>query len=228
LQELNEQNQQTMTLQAITVPPTTGKPPQGSIVILHGWGASAQDVRSLAPFLDLSAYQLIFPDAPFPHPQAPGGRMWYDFPNNFNFQGTPAFRTRDDLSTSRQLLVDLLKSLHQTTGIPLSRTILGGFSQGAAMTLDVGLGLPLAGLMVLSGYLHAPIAHQQAAFPPVLMVHGRQDTVVPLTAAKQALSSLQSLGVQVRYQEFDMGHEIQPLVLAKVQSFVKELLSDNK
>jgi phospholipase/carboxylesterase len=82
--------------------------------------------------------------------------------------------------------------------------------------------------MVLSGYLHAPIAHQQAAFPPVLMVHGRQDLVVPLSAAQQALSSLKGVGVQVRYQEFDMGHEIQPIVLDKVQSFVKELLPDDK
>ncbi|PSB33738.1 alpha/beta hydrolase [Stenomitos frigidus] len=216
-----------MTLQVITVPPATGEPPQGLIVILHGWGASAQDVFSLAPFIGLPDYQLVFPDAPFAHPYAAGGRMWYDFPGNFNFQSTPAFASRDDLSTSRQLLTDLIKALPETTGVPLSRTILGGFSQGAAMTLDVGLGLPLAGLMVLSGYLHAPIAHQQAAFPPTLMVHGRQDLVVPLSAAQQSLRNLQALGVSVRYQEFDMGHEIQPLVLKQVQSFVEELLPNN-
>ena len=217
-----------MTLQVITVPPATGEPPNGLIVILHGWGASAQDVFALAPFIHLPAYQLIFPDAPFPYPYAAGGRMWYDFPSNFNFQSTPEFRTREDLSTSRQLLIDLLKSLPETTGVPLSRTILGGFSQGGAMTLDVGLGLPLAGLMVLSGYLHAPIAHQQPPFPPILMVHGTRDQVVPLTAAQQSLRSLQTLGMSVRYQEFEMGHEIQPLVLEQVQSFVKELLPSNK
>lgn len=217
-----------MTLQVITVPPTTGESPQGLIVILHGWGASARDVFSLAPFIHLPAYQLVLPDAPFAYPYAAAGRMWYDFPSHFNFQGTSEFSARDDLSTSRQALVDLLKSLPATTGVPLSRTVLGGFSQGGAMTLDVGLGLPLAGLMVLSGYLHAPIAHQQATFPPVLMVHGRQDQVVPLSAAQQALSNLQALNIAVRYQEFDMGHEIQPIVLEQVQSFVKELLPNNK
>jgi phospholipase/carboxylesterase len=217
-----------VTLQVITVPPATGETPKGLIVILHGWGASAQDVFSLAPFIGLPAYQLVFPDAPFAHPHAAGGRMWYDFPSEFNFQSTPEFDSRADLSSSRQLLTDLLKSLPETTGVPLSRTILGGFSQGGAMTLDVGLGLPLAGLMVLSGYLHAPIAHQQAAaFPPTLMVHGRQDLVVPLAAAQRSLSSLQALGVAVRYQEFDMGHEIQPLVLEQVRSFVEELLPNN-
>jgi len=212
-----------VTLQAITLPPANGQPPQGLIVILHGWGASAQDVLSLASFINLPNYQMVFPDAPFPHPYAAGGRMWYDFPSNFNFQNTLGFRDRPDLSTSRQLLTELLKSLTATTGIPLSRTILGGFSQGGAMTLDVGLGLPLKGLMVLSGYLHAAIEQQAVAFPPTLMVHGRQDTVVPLAAAQRALYSLQCLGIDVRYQEFDMGHEIQPVVLALIQSFVEEL-----
>ena len=215
-----------MTLQVITVPPTKGEPPKGLIVILHGWGASAQDVFSLAPFIGLPAYQLMFPDAPFAHPSAAAGRMWYDFPSHFNFQSTTDFYSRDDLSTSRQLLIDLLKSLPETTGVPLSRTFLGGFSQGGAMTLDVGLGLPLAGLMVLSGYLHAPIVHRQT-IPPLLMVHGRQDLVVPLAAAQRALTSLQALGGMVRYQEFDMGHEIQPLVLEQVRSFVEELLPNN-
>ena len=216
-----------MTLQVMTVPPTTGKPPQGVLVILHGWGASAQDVFSLAPFIRLPTCQLVFPEAPFAHPYGSGGRMWYDFPGNFSFQSTPEFASRPDLSTSRQELTNLLKALPETTGVPLSRTLLGGFSQGGAMTLDVGLGLPLAGLMVLSGYLHAPIAHPQSVLPPVLMVHGRQDLVVPLSAAQQSLRSLQALNVDVRYREFDMGHEIQPLVLAQVQSFVEELLPNN-
>ncbi|HEY9883629.1 MAG TPA: alpha/beta hydrolase [Thermosynechococcaceae cyanobacterium] len=217
-----------MALQAITIPPASGQPPRGTVVILHGWGASAKDVWSLASLVHLPDFQLVFPDAPFSHPYSSGGKMWYDFPGSFNFQGTPEFRDRKDLSTSRQLLTDFLKALPTTTGVPLSRTVLGGFSQGGAMTLDVGLGLPLAGLMVLSGYLHAPIVLSQTALPPVLMIHGKQDSVVPLAAAQRALASLRSLGADVRYQEFDMGHEIQPLVLKLIQSFVEELLPNNK
>lgn len=217
-----------MALQAITVPPVSGKPPQGLIVILHGWGASAQDVLSLASFIDLPEYQLILPDAPFSHPYAAGGRMWYDFPNNFSFQSTPEFRDRADLSTSRQQLTDFLKALEASTGVPLSRTVLGGFSQGGAMTLDVGSGLPLAGLMVLSGYLHASIVPSQTPISPILMVHGTQDMVVPLSAAHQAYQSLESLGASIQYQELVMGHEIPLIVLKKIQSFVEELLPDNK
>ena len=87
-----------MALQAITIPPASGQPPRGTVVILHGWGASAKDVWSLASLVDLPDFQLVFPDAPFSHPYSAGGKMWYDFPNHFNFQSTPEFRTRKDLS----------------------------------------------------------------------------------------------------------------------------------
>lgn len=216
-----------MQLQAIAVPPKSGLPAEGTVVILHGWGANAQDVLGLANFINLPNFQMIFPDAPFNHPHVPGGKMWYDFTAEFNFQSTPSFQSRPDISTSRQLLIDFLTSLEEKTGVPLSRTILGGFSQGGAMTLDVGLNFPLAGLMVLSGYLHAPLQLQTKQFPPVLMVHGRQDAVVPLSAAHQARDSLQALNVNLQYHEFEMGHEIQPLVLVQMQKFVEDMFSDD-
>ena len=97
------------------------------------------------------------------------------------------------------------------------------------MTLDVGVRLPLAGLMILSGYLHAPLQPQQTSLPPTLMIHGRQDQVVPLQAAHQARDSLVEIGITPNYQEYDMGHEIQPIALRQIQSFVKEFLPiDNK
>ncbi len=139
--------------------------------------------------------------------------------------GTAQFSDRPDLTQSRQLLTDFLNGLTDQLQIPLSRTILGGFSQGGAMTLDVGLSLPLAGLMVLSGYLHAPPKLQAGNAPPVLMVHGKQDMVVPVAAAQKSRDSLQALGVPVQYQEYPlMGHEIQLPVLEQLQTFVKENL----
>ena len=216
-----------VALQTITVPPKSNQPPKGLIVILHGWGASGQDVSSLSDFLDLPDFQLVFPDAPFPHPNS-SGRMWYDFPQDFSFLGTPEFRDRPDLSTSRQLIVDLIKSQAEQTGLSLSQIFLGGFSQGGAMTLDVGSALPLAGLMVLSGYLHAPIESPRSPLPPALVIHGRQDTVVPLSAAHQVRDRLQALGVNLTYQEYNMGHEIQPIVLTQMQAFVNSVVQQGR
>lgn len=213
-----------VALQTITVPSQSDRPPKGLIVVLHGWGASAQDVSALSNFSNLPDFQFVFPDAPFPHPYSTSGRAWYDFPQNFNFQSTPQFRDRPDLSTSRKLITDLIKSQAEQTEIPLSQIFLGGFSQGGAMTLDVGIDLPLAGLMVLSGYLHAPLQPQRSPLPPALVIHGRQDTVVPLAAAQQVRDRLQALGVNLTYQEYDMGHEIQPIVLNQMQMFVNSVV----
>lgn len=198
------------SLDVISVPPTSGNSPKGILVALHGWGANAQDLVTLAPFLQLPDYQLFFPNAPFPHPHAPGGRAWYALERE-NYAG---------LEDSRQRLREWLLSLESSTGIPLSKTILGGFSQGGAMTLDVGLNLPLAGLCSLSGYLHAEPKAENAPFPPILIVHGRQDGVVRLEAAQKARDILIALGAFVDYAEFDMGHEVTPVVLNVMQRFI--------
>jgi phospholipase/carboxylesterase len=199
--------------------------PKGLLVMLHGWGANAQDVATLANYLDLPDYQFLFPEAPFPHPYSSEGRMWYGLPNDYSFFSRPEFRQQPELQKSRLELMEWLRSLESTTGVPLSRTILGGFSQGGAMTLDIGLQLPFAALMILSGYLHAPLEVDKLAAPisPVLIVHGRQDQVVPLRAAQQVHEILVKLGVRVQYYEQDMGHEIQPIVLSHMQSFVEEI-----
>lgn len=184
-------------------------------MVLHGWGANCEDLAPLAPVLNLANFQCLFPDAPFPHPQVPGGKMWYNL-NSQDYEG---------LEQSRQILIDWLKSLEMSTGIPLERTILSGFSQGGAMTLDVGLTLPVAGLISLSGYLHSAPDPLGDRLPPTLMVHGRYDAVVPLMAAHQARDRFQALGVPVEYQEFDMGHEIQPPVIDLMRRFILEDLA---
>jgi phospholipase/carboxylesterase len=216
-----------MTLRTIAVPPAANRVPKGLIILLHGWGANGEDLVGLAEFLDLPDYYLLFPEAPLPHPYNPVGKMWYDLPESYSFLGTPEFGDRPDVSNSRQLLLELIAEQSDRLQIPLSQTILGGFSQGGAMTMDVGVRLPLAGLMVLSGYLHAPLEPQVFPLPPVLMVHGQQDTVVPIAASYQSRDRLQTLGASVNYQEYPaMGHEIQPTVLEKIKTFVKAKLGN--
>ncbi len=145
--------------------------------------------------------------------------MWYNLRGQ-DYQG---------LTGSRQQLTDWLKSLESSTGVPLSRTVLAGFSQGGAMTLDVGLTLPLAGLVCISGYLHPnPELSGRKSFPPVLIVHGRQDQMVPLSAAQSARDRLKTVGVAVNYQEFDMGHIVVPPVLTLMRSFILDAMRDEK
>jgi phospholipase/carboxylesterase len=202
-------------LSAIAYPNPLPQNPDGLLVVLHGWGASAEDLAGLAPLLPLENYQFLFPNAPFPHPDVPGGRMWY----NLYDMGT-----RAGLEDSRQQLTQWLQSLESATGIPLGKTILSGFSQGGAMTLDIGSHLPLAGLISFSGYLHpTEIRPLPSTLPPILIAHGRQDAVVPLSAAMSARDELTQAGARVEYHEYDMGHEIRPEVLRTAQSFIDSI-----
>jgi phospholipase/carboxylesterase len=204
-----------MSLNSIVVSQQTDTPPVGVVVLLHGWGANSQDLASLVPFLNLPDCEFICPEAPFPHPHVPNGKMWYDL-EQLNYTG---------LTESQQLLTDWLTDLESSTGVPLSRTILAGFSQGGAMTLDVGLTQPLAGLISMSGYLHVQPQRPIASAPPVLILHGVKDPIVPLGAANQARSVLMGLGIEVQYQEFKMEHEICQEELGVVRDFIQKKLA---
>lgn len=207
---------QSQPLHFISVPPVRGGMPAGAIVCLHGSGSRARALASLGHALNLPDYLFLFPDAPYPDPSVPGGKMWYDLKSS----------DRQGLTQSRQQLTNWLKSLSDKTGIPLESTILSGFSQGGAMALDVGLTLPLAGLVSLSGYLPAkPKPTTGRALPPVLMVQGNRDKIVTKSEATEARDSLEALGVKVKYLELNIGHEIKPEVLTVMRSFVVDITS---
>lgn len=183
------------------------------LVILHGWGANYQDFVSFAKELNLPDFGYMFPNAPFDHFQISGGKAWYALEEP-DFTG---------LETSRQLLLDWLTSLEATTGVPLAKTIMAGFSQGGAMTLDVGLTLPLAAICSFSGYLHyQPQPEENKTYPPTMIIHGQQDPVVPLETAIKARDELTKIGVAVQYQEFDMAHEINDPAIALFKQFIMD------
>ena len=197
-------------MEAIAIAPkSSSSQAERLLVLLHGWGANAQDVAGLIEAIAMisAPTQALLPNAPFAHPMVPGGRAWYNFPSTYDFQKPYDFRAQADLQESRQRLKTWMESLPEETGIPLESTIMGGFSQGGAMTLDVGPQLPLAAMVILSGYSHAPIV--PCITPrPILIIHGRQDPVVPLTRALDTRKQLIAQGLPVTYEEFDMGHEV--------------------
>ncbi|NEO56484.1 MAG: alpha/beta hydrolase [Okeania sp. SIO3B5] len=200
-------------LSSITISPNSE--PTGLLVLLHGWGANCNDLTPLTTQLNLPDYWFEFPDAPLPHPQVPGGKMWYDL-ENLEFKGLPE---------SRQILIDWLISLESKTGIPLSKTILCGFSQGGAMTMDVGVTLPIAGLIILSGYLHSQLQPSGEKLPSVLVTHGIQDPVLPIQEGRRTRDTFTNLGANIQYQEFNMGHEIIPEIVKLMRSFVIDTMA---
>jgi phospholipase/carboxylesterase len=200
------------TIESISAIPNDTQPTY-LLVVLHGWGANYQDFVPFAKVLNLPGFGYLFPNAPFAHFQVPGGRAWYALENK-DFTG---------LAESRQLLLDWLTSLEASTGVPLERTIMAGFSQGGAMTLDVGLTLPLAAVCSFSGYLHyEPQVQLNKTYPPTIIIHGRQDSVVPIQAAVKAKDELSKIGVKVQYHEFEMAHEVRDEAIALFQQFINQ------
>ena len=178
-----------------------------------------QTTKIFVPFakvLNLAGFGYMFPNAPFDHFQVPGGKAWYALENK-EFTG---------LADSRDLLIDWLNSLEETTGVPLERTIMAGFSQGGAMTLDVGLTLPLAALCSFSGYLHYQPQQSDRTYPPTLIVHGTEDPVVPRQAAEKARDELTKIGVAVQYQTFKMAHEVKDDAIALFKEFITKEVID--
>ncbi|ANV88267.1 MULTISPECIES: alpha/beta hydrolase [unclassified Picosynechococcus] len=199
------------SLEFANCPPETA---QYLVVMLHGWGANYHDLKPLARMLDLPHCHFLFPNAPFPHFQSPQGRAWYALERE-DFQGLPEARDR---------LFQWLQILPENTGIPPERTAMIGFSQGGAMTLDVGLQFNFAALCSCSGYLHYEPQRRPGDFSPTLLIHGTQDPVVPIQAAHQAKTQLGQVGVPLDYFEFSGGHEIPAIALARISQFLNQHL----
>lgn len=201
-----------MTLETIAVNPQNGQDAEFVFVLLHGWGANYHDLVSLAPMFNFPNCQFLFPNAPFSHPQVPGGRAWYALDNN-----------NEGIEESLEQFYHWLISLEDKTKLPLDKTVVAGFSQGGAMSLDVGLQLPVAGVCSLSGYLHFEPKADRNPFPPTLICHGKLDPVVPIDAARDAKQKLENVGVKVKYHEYDMAHEVIPAEINDVRQFVASL-----
>ena len=186
------------------------------VLMLHGWGANYNDLQPLAEVINLPNCRFLFPNAPFEHFQQPTGRAWYALEKQ-DFEG---------IEEGRDRLRNWLASLPAQTGIPPERTAMVGFSQGGAMTLDIGMEFNFAALCSCSGYLHYDPTGRTGTFPPTLLIHGNQDTIVPLAAAKKAQTELSEIGVKTEYFEFAGGHEIPTAAMVAMRTFLKRTLID--
>ena len=220
-----------MPLQTLTY--ETGDSPKSAIFILHGLGASATDFVPVARELDLRAVgdvRYVFPFAPMRPVTVNGGMSmpaWYDI------LGVDLVR-REDEKSLRESATDLQALIDReiARGIPASRIVLGGFSQGCAMTLLAGLRAPqrLAGLLGMSGYL--PLAATTAAERsdsnrdvPIFLAHGRTDPVVPYARGIATRDALVELGHAVEWHEYPMQHSVCQEEIADVQDWLLKVLA---
>ena len=198
-----------------TVEFETGPSPEWAVILLHGLGDSGDGWAPLASQLarpDWPDVRFVFPHAPVQPVTINGGmrmRSWYDI-----LDLTDIDRRADAAGLAQSgEAVEALVGREAQRGVPASRLVLAGFSQGGAVTLTHGLRReePVAGLVALSTYLPTAervLTEARRGDPlPVFMAHGLHDPMVPHRAGELAAEQVRSLGHDVEWHSYPMQHE---------------------
>jgi phospholipase/carboxylesterase len=197
------------------------------VVLLHGYGADGNDLFGLAEPVSEYLPDTVFraPNAPEPCRVNPMGRQWFPIPQ---IDGSAEAEMRESYIRACETLDAYLREAMEAEGVGPERTCLLGFSQGTMMALSVGprRSPGLAGIVGFSGRLIDPDGLALAeSRPPVLLVHGDRDEVVPHSSMAEAQEALAGLGFPVStFTSREMGHGIAPDGLGLAVGFLAEKL----
>ncbi len=198
------------------------------VVFLHGYGANGADLLGLAdplgPHMPDTAF--VAPDAPEPSAANPMGFQWFPIP------WLDGSSEKDAAASMAQAVDDLNRFLDKVLadeGLTPDRMILFGFSQGTMMSLHVAPRRPdpVAGIVAFSGRLLEPdrLESEVVSRPPVLLVHGDRDEIVPPASLPAAADALSKAGFEVYAHVMEgAGHEIAPDGLSVALSFMRDKL----
>ncbi|MEQ9641478.1 MAG: prolyl oligopeptidase family serine peptidase [Alphaproteobacteria bacterium] len=190
-------------------PAANGQPPAKLVILLHGYGADGNDLIGLAPYWAraLPDTAFISPHAPEPCGMQPAGRQWFSIGS---FSADERLRGAEKAAPVLDAFIDQELERH---GLDDSRLALVGFSQGTMMALHVGLRRqrPCAGIVGFSGALVAPerLPDEITARPPVLLIHGDADDLLPVESLFQATQGLAAAAVNAEWHvSANCGHSI--------------------
>lgn len=204
---------------------------QATVICLHGLGADGNDFSDIVPLLKLPdelGIRFIFPNAPIRPITLNNGfpmRAWFDIislsPNG------PV--DKQGLLDSEQILDTLIQ--HEIdAGIPTSKILLAGFSQGGAIALHYGLNYPQkhAGIIALSTFLPDSYTIPAHADPlPIFVGHGKNDPIISYQWAEHSKNKLAHLGHQISWHSYPMDHSVSPEEMLDVSQWLQNVLKIN-
>lgn len=195
----------------------TAPSPTHTVIWMHGLGADGNDFVPVVPELGLpasAAVRFVFPHAPLIPVTCNGGyimRAWYDI---LSLSDAGRHADVSGIKASRDAIRALI-ARENARGIPTSRIVLAGFSQGGAMAYVAGLTHPepLAGIIALSTYIPSPELLEAEfdaanAATPVFAAHGTQDDVVSPRLGEQARELLLARGIPLTWHAYPMPHSV--------------------
>ena len=201
--------------------PARGGAPSSLIVIMHGWGADANDLADLAYPMSLRFPGAAFfiPNAPDPCSMNPLGRQWFDLADTTNGPVAAGAVIEESVTTA---IAEL--------GLDMSAVALTGFSQGGMMSLHCGLHMadrPRAIVSFSGAILGVGDIAAVESGPAVMLIHGTDDQVVPFTMMEAASTILATLGIEATcVPRQGLGHGIDPDALTKAIDFLAMHMPD--
>lgn len=206
-----------------TFAPASGGAPKQLVILCHGVGSDGQDLIGLAPYFAkvLPDAQFICPNAPYPFDLASVGYQWFSLENP-----TPQSRL-EGTQAAAPILNAFIDSQMQMHGLTDKDVALIGFSQGSMMSLHVGVRRlkPLACILAYSGALISPelLATEVKSQPPVLMMHGSIDEVVPPESLYEGVAALQAAGIKTKGEMVpNLGHSLNDKSILEGMAFLAE------
>lgn len=217
----------TMDLDGPEYAPASGGQPKKIVLLLHGLGADGDDLIGLAPHIAPALPDAVFvsPHAPFPCDMAPYGRQWFSLQER-----TPA-AILAGVQAARPILDAFIDKLLRRFALTDADLALVGFSQGTMMSLFTAprRDRPVAGVLGYSGALAGAeiLAQEAKAKPPILMVHGDADEIVPAQASQAAKAALAAAGFDVELHiRPGLPHSIDEQGLILGVNFLRKVLAN--
>lgn len=215
-----------------TVEIESGRNPTGAVIWLHGLGADGHDFAPIVPQLvspEERPLRFVFPHAPVRPVTINGGmamRAWYDI-LGFD-RGVP--QDEAGIRASSAAVGELIRR-ENSRGVPTDRVVLGGFSQGGAISLFAGPRYPerLAGVLGLSCYMlmedTLPAERTRVNYPtPFFLGHGTQDPVVDVRRGSEARQLLEAGGYPVEWRQYPMPHSVCPQEVLDIAAWLRKIL----
>ena len=192
------------------------------VIFLHGYGADGNDLLSLAEMMELPDTQFISPHAPFPCEMSPFGRQWFSLADR-----APGPMLAGAM-TAAPILNAFIDAQMARYSLQANQVALIGFSQGSMMAMYAALRRPdtVAGIVAYSGALIGGdlLGGEATAKPPICLIHGTADEVVPFVAMQAAERQLTAAGIRIEaYARPRLGHGIDPEGIEFASAFLKKV-----
>jgi thioredoxin len=208
---------------ALTTNVIKGSSASRLFLLVHGYGADERDLGGILPYLDPEGrFAVVLPRGPVAAPGTPGF-AWYEF------GGTDP----SAFEAAREALDDLLDEACKEQGFERSDAFVGGFSQGAGVTLALALGpsdrARPAGVLAMSPALPGDLdIAPDATGVPVLVQHGTHDPLVPVQRSRDLARSLRAQGVPTVYREYPMEHQVALESLQDARAWADQVIAGER